>query len=373
MQVTWEDEDADLFFNDKTIESAEVADGAVDLRTGVESSGVFASCSNLEVVKLPESLRIIGCCSFSYCASLMEVSVPSGVIELGERAFFACESLEKVTLPQGIHHLPKELFCCCKSLRSINLPTGLKMIGDIAFSSCRSLSSVNFDELQDLEYIGGGAFRGCSSLAEVNLSELIKLTEIGQQAFFECSSLVDFAFPPKVTVVKRYTFRGCSSLANVRLPTSLQTIGMAPFSNCPSDLCFEASDSIDEGALDKLKIRESGRLRTIDAAGQTKKTYIMASKTTFWGDKLPETQDNEEVVLLKGKIVELQSAVKKFEMINKKQSALVKMLEKEIVTLREANEASIRIDRCGEQRNNGQPAPPQSEKIEPMQRMDTTL
>ena len=183
---------------------------------------MFAACSNIRVVKLPESLRTIGYICFYDCISLVEVNIPSGVTELDEGTFFNCRALKKVILPDGIQHLPKQAFHGCKALVSIKLPLGIKTIGNAALSSCSSLSSVNFNELKELESVGSSAFARCA-LVKVDLLGLDKLMEIGDRAFDGCSALIDFTFPPNMTTVNFQVFFNCPNLAKVKLPASLQT------------------------------------------------------------------------------------------------------------------------------------------------------
>ena len=233
---------------------------------GGKEKGVFSSCSNITVVKLPQSLRTIGHCCFSSCVSLVEVSIPSGVIEIGERAFYHCHSLQNIILPQGLQHLPWHVFCGCEALVSIELPLRIKTVGSGAISGCSSLVSVNFHELKELESIGGSAFARCA-LVKVHLAELPKLKKIGSKAFTECSSLVDFTFPPNVTIIKLQTLQYCSSLAYVKLPPSLQTLETRVFTNCLSTLRLEARDDISEALLRYIMSLNDGSFKIVNSEG----------------------------------------------------------------------------------------------------------
>ena len=161
-QAVWNTGDGPKWVDNKTITSATVTDGVVDLSTGVHYSsgqekGVFQYCRKLETARLPESLKKIGESAFRYCKALVHVDIPSGVNEIGEKAFGECSSLETVTIPEGVVHLPDSIFYKCKSLKSVKLPTSLEVIGWDAFNFCHSLATVNFHDLKGLETIFGYA------------------------------------------------------------------------------------------------------------------------------------------------------------------------------------------------------------------------
>ena len=170
-QAVWNTGDGAKYAGDdwrhpnETITSAIVADGVVDLSTGVfvngKKKGVFQNCTKLETVRLPESLRKIGGYAFCLCKALMHVDIPSGVNEIGEDAF-AYSSLETVTIPEGVVDLPDGIFFQCESLKSAKLPSSLKTIGMSAFQYCSALMTIKPDALEGLTEIGEKAFHGCS-------------------------------------------------------------------------------------------------------------------------------------------------------------------------------------------------------------------
>ena len=148
----------------ETITSAIVADGVVDLSTGEVDDygfviGVFQHCTELETVRLPESLRKIGHRAFYECEALVHVDIPSGVNEIGNYAFEECSSLETVTIPEGVVNLPYGIFNNCQSLKSVKLPASLKTIGEWAFHGCSALTTINDDALEGVTEIGLHAFR----------------------------------------------------------------------------------------------------------------------------------------------------------------------------------------------------------------------
>ena len=81
--------------------------------------GAFDSCYYLESVQLPNTLKIIGDCAFSYC-----------------------EHLKRITIPDHVTHIHTCAFADCSSLEELNFPSGLQVVGDYDFQRCTALKKV---------------------------------------------------------------------------------------------------------------------------------------------------------------------------------------------------------------------------------------
>jgi hypothetical protein len=81
-----------------------------------------AANQHITGVILPDSLTVIGYCTFYHLFYLKSVVIPAGLTEIGLFAFGGC-----------------------KALASIDIPAGVTVIGDRAFSSCSSLTTVIFE------------------------------------------------------------------------------------------------------------------------------------------------------------------------------------------------------------------------------------
>ena len=67
--------------------------------------GVFADCTRLARIVIPDSVTSIGSSAFAYCDSLTNVTIGDSVTSIGERAFYDCDSLtiycEAESTPSG--------------------------------------------------------------------------------------------------------------------------------------------------------------------------------------------------------------------------------------------------------------------------------
>lgn len=172
--------------------------------TGIEG-GVFAECTALEYVELPEGITYIGEKVFEHNTKLEEIKLPKTLTAIGAYAFSNCIKLESVILPDGLVQIGNRAFSGCESLKEITIPAAVTKINEFTFAGCTALEAVNFPA---------------------------GLKEIGQQAFQHCSSLKEIKIPNGITAINIGTFYGCTSLETISIPDSVVNIYPTAFKDC---------------------------------------------------------------------------------------------------------------------------------------------
>jgi len=157
---------------------------------------VFAECVSLTTIKLPASLTEMGGGTFAQCKSLVSMTIPAKVTTLGNGTFYNCVSLEKVTIKGKLKELPRDTFFGCGYLENINLPSTIEVIGSSAFGSCTSLET--FTVPSNTKVIGYHAFFDCSNLEVLDLGS--KVTDIEAEIFYgnSCYNLEKIIMPASV-------------------------------------------------------------------------------------------------------------------------------------------------------------------------------
>ncbi len=146
---------------------------------------------NIESVKLPNSLLIIGEDSFNKCQSLKTVDFGYGVTTIGKGAFIYCSALEEVILPQGVKNIEQDAFRDCSSLKKVYLPQSVDTLGITAFCNCMSLTDVTIEK--GIESLGAyGSFYGCINLEEITIPASV--VEISGDIFSNCIALKKVVF-----------------------------------------------------------------------------------------------------------------------------------------------------------------------------------
>lgn len=247
-----------------------------DARTGY-SEALFYNCINLQSIKLPSSIRVIGNQCFAGCSSLTAIQGDlsnvevvgegsfdkSGItnIDLSESkitsvdrsVFENCLNLTSVKLPPDeVSTIRKQAFYHCDNLESITGLSGTVTVYSGAFNRCSKLPQSFFQPLTfKLDSAGSdGTFYKCYLLTSINLSDdtytipsncfdtctglttidTSHITQIGGSAFINCTNLqnVDLS---NVTEIQPKAFWGCSSIDTVDL-SSLTSAQHEIFKNC---------------------------------------------------------------------------------------------------------------------------------------------
>ncbi len=181
--------------------------------TAIENS-IFANCTSLTHVVIPNTVKSINPNAFKGCTSLRQVTIPDSVKFIGASAFENCNLLTVITIPNGVTEISQKTFCGCKSLTIVNIPDTVKKIGESAFKDCASLSKVTIPD--GVTKIEKNTFCGCKSLVNITIPDSV--TEIGSMAFFECESLNNLVIPEKVANLGLNSFSGCKKLTKITAP-----------------------------------------------------------------------------------------------------------------------------------------------------------
>jgi uncharacterized protein YjdB len=188
----------------------------------------FNGCENLQEIVIPDSVTKVEWVSFANCKNLKEVHIPDTVNSMGTYAFLGCTSLQKVHLPNIRINLCDGTFSGCTSLTEVNLPDTLQTIGSSAFYNCTSLTEINLPE--NVNTINSSAFSGCTALTKVTIPASMR--KINSSAFSHCEALTDLTIAEGTTEISANAFEYCKALQSVTLPDSLQTLGDYAFRYC---------------------------------------------------------------------------------------------------------------------------------------------
>lgn len=216
-----------------------------------KSEGLFAGCSALSEVRLPEAwtyipakffkncggplgelvlgghITAIGSNAFENAVGVTSIVFPAGVVSIGDYAFSNCTGLTSLELPDEmpVEGLGDYAIAGCSNLVEVSLPSSWDVIPDGLFQNNQSIRRYEIPE--GVVRIGEYAFAG-SALAEVTLPGT--LTEIGAYAFQGCAALTEVTLPGSLTEIGAYAFQDCAALAQVSLPAGLETLGEFSFS-----------------------------------------------------------------------------------------------------------------------------------------------
>lgn len=297
-------------------------------------SGVFAGCSSLTEIELPERTTIVGNYAFykssqnygSYgnsatgIMSLSYVKLPSTLTLIGEYAFSGAEQLTTVIFTSGgSASLEIDAYAFSESgISSLSLPDGPAeiTIAQYAFSGCTLLESVYLSA--GVTEIGSFAFGSQyssfrSSLTTVTLAENSKLANIAAYAFANNTALgkANLEASTALASIGDYAFLN-TGLLSVQIPATVKTIGISAFSGCTqlAKIEFLTKEVSGGGGLMQSNLTSVGDT----AFAYTDISYIEfpeSSENITLGDYLFQACNNLTEVYLSTSVVDIGQALTK--------------------------------------------------------------
>ncbi len=200
----------------------------LEIPEGVEAlTGSFVTCSALNTLVLPSTLKSIGASTFSGLTGLTELILPEGLTSIGANAFRACTNLTRIVLPSTLETLGKQAFTGCPGFAALEFHEGITEIADNLLKGCEELVSIKIPAT--VKVIGASAFEGCIGLTTIEIPEGV--TTIGDDAFAGCTGLKQITFPSTLKTIGASAFEG-AGLTSVEIPVSVVAIGEKAFYEC---------------------------------------------------------------------------------------------------------------------------------------------
>ncbi len=220
------------------------------------------SGSAIESITIPATVQYIGEGAFSDCIDLTTVVFEGSVgvrvnvsttyqNQLADFMFAGCTSLESVTLPEDLEVIGASAFDGCGSLTSIQLPSTLKTLDERSFAETGFTSFEIPASLLATAYSSGfveGALAGCSNLTAITVAEgnanyvsvdgvLYSADKTILLAYPAGKTDTSFVVPEGVLDIAAFAFAGATHLESVTIASTVTTMGSSdygPFVDCPN-------------------------------------------------------------------------------------------------------------------------------------------
>lgn len=211
-----------IYANNENITSADLSKGTFKYLP----ESLFANCSNLETVKLCETIEIIESYAFHDCEKLSSINFPSSLKYIGHQAFIYCYSITSISLENTKVEYIGNFSFSETNFNKFVCPRTLKVIGSFAFYYNYGMTTFECNE--NLIEIQEYAFADCVALKDFKNSSSLKI--LREYAFYS-SRINQFDFPKNVNIINRHLFES-SELLNIELHNNIVAILDYAFSNC---------------------------------------------------------------------------------------------------------------------------------------------
>ena len=212
----------------------------------------FAYCEDLKSITFPQNLETIGFWAFENCTSITEIEIPDSVKNLGEGAFYGLKNLRKVTLPENIEEIPMGIFEDCTNLKNVQIPSTVKYINEYAFYNT-GLETVTIPKTA--KFVACDAFVRCKNLTAINV-------ENGNALYFSVDGVLyeDFGYGIYLTTYpagkagESFTVPENVSSLSINAFNGVKNLKTVVLNDFISDVSLYYSDS-----LEKIEVPETSQ------------------------------------------------------------------------------------------------------------------
>ncbi len=163
----------------------------------------FGECTGLHEVTIPSSVKTIGQGAFLKCSNLQTVRLHEGLMSLGSEnsiytgVFAGCSKMTEMVIPDTVTYIGSETFKDCESLKSITIPASVTKVEDYLFIGCRNITDVAIPD--SVVEIGEYAFMNCTSLRSITIPKSV--ISIGEHAFDRVTGSYPYTYAPLADIV----------------------------------------------------------------------------------------------------------------------------------------------------------------------------
>lgn len=183
-------------------------------------SYMFADCSNLTAVELPEGIASINYCAFWNCYNLTDINLPSTLKYIDGEAFVSCK-IKTLEIPEGVTAIYDSAFRN-SGIEYVTIPASVTTISSWAFSS-GSLKAITVhpDNAKFCSDANGALFSKDMTVLyqSVNINGLYVVPNTVKTIYdgaFECAyNLTGIVLPAGLAEICFTAFDGCNKLKDV--------------------------------------------------------------------------------------------------------------------------------------------------------------
>ena len=210
---------------------------------GVDSIGsyAFASCSSLESIVIPSSVKTINSSAFAYCIALKQVVLSEGLTHIYDSAFNNCNNIRIIVIPRSVTNITSNAFPLSTVLAVYKDSYGetFAINNDKLYAIYDGVNMPQIIETDDglvFFALNGEAYLldADDTLTSVEIPSTVNGVPVVAvyEAFRNHTNINSVKLPDSIRVINDYAFYGCTSLESINIPASLEELGDYAFYKC---------------------------------------------------------------------------------------------------------------------------------------------
>ena len=136
---------------------------------------------------------------FARCTELTNITIPDSVISIGQEAFYRCTSLANITIPDSVISIGEHVFEGTAYVKDNGNWENNALYIDNHLIVVKSPIDENYTIRNGTISIASGGFADCASLTNITIPDSV--ISIGGYAFCGCTSLTNITISNGVTVI----------------------------------------------------------------------------------------------------------------------------------------------------------------------------
>lgn len=225
----------------------------IEIGSAVETipAYLFAYCSTVKTVTIPENVKIINYGAFLDCSKLNTVNYNAIKAEavcqtksyngypFSIAIFDNCTSLTKINFGSKVNSIGGGMFANCTKLKSVTIPDNVKYVSNCLFESCTGLEKIvlgtGIEELGYQPYYftssSSSSERALLGALNIQSAELKGVKSIDDNVLQNNQSISTLILG-SVETISAEAFKNCKSLEKISIPETILSIGDKAFDGC---------------------------------------------------------------------------------------------------------------------------------------------
>lgn len=215
-----------------------------DIAHGAFETFFKSPMKGVKELEISEGIQNVGGYCFKNAPDLERVTLPASLKNISYQMFASCTNLKHIVIPESsnLSEIDSFAFQDCINLSNFNIPGAVSSVGSAPWMGCASLDKIVLDEdnysLVEADGVlysdwQGNLIQYPAGKKDKEYHPLFGTITIDEQAFYGNPFIEKVIFPASLDSLSYYSFGNCPSLRDVTFNSTDVFIDRGAFNDCP--------------------------------------------------------------------------------------------------------------------------------------------